>query len=373
MLAGVQYLRAFAAILVVIHHAQYWQETYGNGSFKLGLKFGTGGVDIFFILSGFIITYIIRQKTQTPAQFITARILRVAPLYWMYLLAFIIIHPETTNAIHSLKSFLFVPSHHPDFSATSATIWPPLIQGWTLNYEMFFYVLLSICMGIGRPVAAVCVTIPILVVGGIIFQPQSAVAVTYTSPMLLEFLAGVTLATIYMNRFHPPLGLGIAFLACGLALFPILSAHPVPDVSGVTWVFNRGAPALLIVAGTLVLEKSNAIPSFRWPLLGGASSYTLYLSHVFVLELLVNFWRLSGLRERVGDGVLLVIAIAMSILVGLALYSLIERPVLEALRMRSSSRMKERSAARPQALLVARRANASVARSTDMSPRPRRR
>jgi exopolysaccharide production protein ExoZ len=154
-LLGIQYLRGIAALMVVFHHAINYITAYtwtGMGA--------TGG-DIFFVISGFIMAYTCSREPRpgesrglASADFLLKRFVRVVPLYWLAMM--VSWRAELLHGALSLdmaKDFLFIPRF---FAPNVPRIWPKLIPGWTINCEMFFYLVfgLSILIGPYRPSAA---------------------------------------------------------------------------------------------------------------------------------------------------------------------------------------------------------------------------
>src|SRR5215831_4540480 len=144
MILGLQYVRGIAAMMVVYHHTGF-QIFKAGGHVGLPLwQLGAAGVDLFFVTSGFIMWVTTQDAHVTPAEFCYRRIVRVAPLYWLatlFLLGVSLAAPQLLGTTkfdpgHAMESLLFVPVEHPIFAGEAL---PFIIQGWTLNYEMFFY------------------------------------------------------------------------------------------------------------------------------------------------------------------------------------------------------------------------------------------
>ncbi len=165
--------------------------------------FGTVGVDLFFVISGFIMWTTTETSRRGPVRFWLARIVRIVPLYWIFTTLYVaaaLITPESfyvvhLEAAHIVKSYLFVPATHPNLGLIA----PVYTLGWTLNYEMFFYLLFGFCLFVPSPrlrFALLASAFLLLVAGGLLAQPQGAIARTYTDPIMLEFLAGVMLAIL---------------------------------------------------------------------------------------------------------------------------------------------------------------------------------
>jgi exopolysaccharide production protein ExoZ len=146
-LYSIQYARALAALAVVLAHTG----AYGSGN---AFHIGSAGVDIFFVISGFVMWTTTASRAQTPADFIANRIVRIVPMYWLVTLALVIaavcvpaLFPRLKiDAGHVVASLLFMPSRSP----FNGELWPVLVQGWTLNYEMFFYGVFALVLFIPR-------------------------------------------------------------------------------------------------------------------------------------------------------------------------------------------------------------------------------
>ena len=156
MIVSLQYLRAFAAMLVVAFHACDKLAKMDNANPAVAFPVGLTGVDIFFVVSGFIIFVTARQSDATPLGFMRKRLIRVAPLYWvltLFLAGVAIMKPEVLATTvfdlrHFVASMLFIPWQHPQIGA----MLPLLIPGWTLNYEMAFYVMFAASLALPRSI-----------------------------------------------------------------------------------------------------------------------------------------------------------------------------------------------------------------------------
>lgn len=157
---SLQFLRALAATLVCIEHILYEIfVSFRNNPDAMpswvtpGLPF-VSGVDIFFVLSGFLMVYTTQtmvggSKKSSWAVFLKKRIIRIVPLYWFYtslMIAVLLIAPQLFGKAqadfwHFVQSYLFIPHERP-----AGGIRPVLSLGWTLNYEMFFYMVFAAFM-----------------------------------------------------------------------------------------------------------------------------------------------------------------------------------------------------------------------------------
>ena len=149
---SLQYLRALAAWMVVFHHyVQVFRDFRPEGGVeKLFAYYGNLGVDIFFVLSGFIMAFSMTRRENTAGRFMWDRITRIVPAYWLATVVLLIVlagfswdgiaYLQGTSWRDLLYSFLFIPHQH----VSGLGVFPVLTVGWTLNFEMFFYLLLAI-------------------------------------------------------------------------------------------------------------------------------------------------------------------------------------------------------------------------------------
>jgi exopolysaccharide production protein ExoZ len=320
-LIGIQYLRGIAAMLVVLHHLCF------NNT-----QLGPFGVKIFFVISGFVMWLSTAAVDVPPMSFWRRRLVRIVPLYWFFLSILVAIGISASQYLKTteitwetvVKSFLFIPHFH----AVQKFIAPILIPGWSLNYEMFFYSIFGFALLI-KPDVHRAGTIGVLLWGlvllGLLFQPEGAVAATYTNPDLLLFLDGVILAMVYQAYNIDSVILGATLICIGV----LSRSIGLPSNLGLLENFIGLSPAL-IVAGTLALEPAvRRKPSVALYTIGNAS-YSIYLSHLFFLRLSELGWRglvASGSSE-VLDVTYVVVAFIFAIAGGVAVHYLIERPLL---------------------------------------------
>ena len=182
-------------MLVVLHHL-YFSNT----------QLGPFGVKIFFVISGFVMWITTAETDISPVSFWRRRLIRIVPMYWLFISLFVAIflfRPQYFNSTaltpeNVFKSFLFIPHYH----AIQKFIAPILIPGWSLNYEVFFYLIFGLVLFIKleylRAISA-CTIFAGLVLIGFVLKPQDAIAVTYTSPDLLLFIEGLLLGVIYRS------------------------------------------------------------------------------------------------------------------------------------------------------------------------------
>jgi exopolysaccharide production protein ExoZ len=324
MIRNLQGLRAFAALSVVHLHAAL-QTPWALGHF---------GVDLFFVLSGFIMSHVCATD---PDRFMARRLARILPLYWLATLAMFALAvaaptvSRATNAepLNLLRSLLFIP-----YLKSPGQIMPILDLGWTLNYEMAFYAIVAGALALGlrrhAAVAAAFVIAAGVVVLNLI-EPESIAAIFYSNWIALEFGLGVAVHRLtrpaIAARVPPMLAMAALALAAGAL---VLAEMGGATDSTATRLLFLGPPSAVLVAAAVLLERRHAVRS-RLVLLLGDASYAIYLSHVFTVQIL---YKLA--LPRIGldaTGLPSVLAAMLaSAAVGIALHLWVERPLLALLR-----------------------------------------
>lgn len=327
-LYSVQHLRGLAAMLVVSFHVHMLADRIGINSTLLRtlVKYGEFGVDIFFVLSGFLMIYTTRNKKpgfNTALEFMRARVIRIVPLYWLLT----IMYASTLFALpklfddhpfdfhHLWTSLLFIPSHNSIGEPV-----PVIYTGWTLNYEMFFYVMFAAVLCLTREhifpiIAAIFISLSLFS----LTSHSSLPLEVYTNPMLLEFVAGAAIALIYTSGKAASWTLALLCLLAGLLLIPMLASHSPHRF------IHYGIPAALVVFGALALEKEG-----KWPRLHilhaiGDSSYSLYLTHAFTLPIIFRLISKFNVPAALHPMIAAFTILAMCVMVGHVTYIIVEK------------------------------------------------
>lgn len=333
LIYNIQALRALAAFLVVFVHLDDLLKTLGAGAF------GNGGVDLFFVISGFIMVHTTRQAPPTPATFMTHRVIRVVPLYWMITLAVFglaLFAPSLMGATQAdpmqlLKSLLFVP-----FLKANGLVQPVLFVGWTLNYEMFFYALFALGLFLKDARKGLWLTIGLilaLVAVGAAFEPQGVLAQFYTSSLMLEFVFGMALAMAF-DRLPVRGGLMARYVvAAVLALALAVLISPPAFAETLPRAVFAGAPAMVIVLAALLLERWGWRAENGVLTLLGSASYALYLSHPFVTQVAQKAGLALGPTGLMSLAIL-AMTLAGAWTVAMGVYALVEKPMTDLLRGR---------------------------------------
>jgi exopolysaccharide production protein ExoZ len=331
----IQYLRGFAATMVVFHHLGLQLTRLGYSGYWP--DFLTSGVDIFFVISGFIM-WVTTANGMTSLEFFRRRIIRIVPLYWALTtvtLCVLVLFPRLVQTgrlqiVHVLGSYLFFPVLHP----TQGIMYPLLIPGWTLNYEMFFYAIFGGALVL--PTGLRLITVSLIICGFAVIPivtkvPVSTPEAFYTSNIILEFVFGMALGWLYIRGLKLPLSLAWACVLIGAAL--LIFTGSVFEDRGLL----VGVPALLVVAGAIMIERVSGVPRI-WSLhLLGNASYSLYLSHTIILSLVEQVWArfptLGGARETLF--VFGCVAVTSAIFVGILIHLNIETRILRMVGRRS--------------------------------------
>lgn len=304
-LDNIQLLRAVAAVMVAFAHIDHLgifdPKIISPGYTPTSFISFSSGVDIFFIISGFIITISSRKSIDIKA-FISKRATRIIPLYWSVLTAFIILkllkifilntsdQNGKMNFLSIFTSYFFIPYDSMGYGKSYP--FPLLDLGWTLNFEVFFYLIFALCMMagskhlVGLLIAGLLACVTLGQVAPDLPLPFSF----WFQPIILEFLAGLVLALIYRAGVRLNPAVQIAFIIAGLLIWIFLresSFVVIPsDAKGsYSWprILSGGAGALCIMIGAALSKKQVTGIVARIGNALGASSYALYLTHVFTI------------------------------------------------------------------------------------------
>lgn len=337
VLQNVQALRAIAVLLVVAVHVSNpygFEAKYlaGDRLVGWGALAGQTGVDLFFVISGLIMTvttWRLEGGRVAARRFLERRVKRIYPIYWvvtLLVLAVFLTRPELINSHSShspqvLQSFVLAPQ---------AGL-PLLAVGWTLTFEMYFYLLFALALLAGRA------RLPwilggwgaITLVLAVAFHGSTVPTLhLLSSPLLFEFVYGVAIGYLVMTR--PPWA-PVALLAAGVALLAVAVgfAYTIDDVTLHDWyrALAIGPPAALIVLGAIGIERQRRLIASRRLAYVGDASYSIYLWHTV---LLVAAGRVVAQLLPTGGGwhLALLVAIPLAVLVAcVVLYELIERPL----------------------------------------------
>lgn len=329
MCVQLQYIRAIAALLVVYFHAILQLEKLNPDAWMTAYLFGKSGVDLFFVLSGFVMWITTSDKPQTVTDFWWKRVRRVVPLYWAVTLAaamVALVLPQILKSTqfdvpHILASLAFLPWINPSDPA-GEMIAPLIVPGWTLNYEMYFYLLFGLCLlvPVRHRIAAITLLIgSIFVLANL--APESTAARFYGDTVIFEFVAGVILGRIYKSG----LSLSAPVVAAGLAIGSAALLYNDYRAFELPRLVTIGIPAAFIIFFATAIRIPDLKP-WRWLRILGDASYSIYLTHIFTLagSRMIYPYVIGAVQS---DTLFVALMIAMSTAVGLASYYLFEVPV----------------------------------------------
>lgn len=328
MLYGIQYLRALAAIAVVLFHAA--EKT--DHAFAIG----AAGVDVFFVISGFIMWVISENRPVSPGRFLGDRLRRIVPVYWLATAVMVLggvigLFPNLVLSMqHVLASLFFVPMRSP----SSGEIWPVLVQGWTLNFEMFFYAAFAAALflpgNLRLPVLAAFFAG--LVTLGATISSDNPLFLTYTRPIILEFVAGMALGALWLKGFVPKARIGIFLLALSFGGFATIALLRLPFDERIC-----GPLAIALVLGVLSLEAKSSVRHASIPAFLGNASYSIYLWHTFAISVVVKL----GMGLHLPVSLVFAVSVLGGSVAGSLAYLFVEKPLIRMLQARpATSRMR---------------------------------
>ncbi len=310
MFQNIQILRAVAAVMVVIFHVVLWLPRDAASEsmlFRLFSEWGKSGVDLFFVISGFVIMLSQARQPRPFGAFMRNRVLRIVPLYWLVTALFLllaalrqIVHAEAMpQPGHAALSLAMI-------SWLVAVEMPVVFVGWTLEYEMLFYLLF----------AGVCLRVPlrhvVWVLGGVLAM---AVWLGLVEQIVLEFVLGMLIAQARLLFYRIPAPWLLFAAGCALFMLPAFQSVTGPRL------LHLGLPAAMIVAGLAFMSQwRSRVGSYL-----GAASYSIYLGQALAIPIMqrVVLAILPDVPFDLQAGLITLLVV----LAGCALYSLIERPL----------------------------------------------
>jgi peptidoglycan/LPS O-acetylase OafA/YrhL len=338
---SIQVLRALAALMVAVHHVQpdaaMLVEATGQAFQRSDALPWMAGVDIFFVVSGFIMVHASQDLFGRPGAagiFLRRRLARIVPLYWAMTGVFLLIVLVSPSVLNSgtpslaqiAGSYLFWP-----MLSTQGVAQPVYSLGWTLNYEMLFYAIFAAALLLPArwTLPAVALMLTALVASESLAGPLPLPFGFWGQPIVLEFAAGMGIALLRRSGFRLHGMLRVLVALGGVAVL-MAAAHRGDGEGG--WsvvVWNGSAAILLVLAAACGREGAMPPQPVRALATLGDASYALYLVHPFVIR---------GLREvalRIGGvsvGLYILFALGGAIMAALLLHRWFERPMTGLVR-----------------------------------------
>lgn len=343
MIKSIQYLRFFAAMLVVIAHLNL--QIYGIPPNITNL--GGFGVDIFFVVSGFIMPYIIFgglyqdgcTHQMTARSFITRRIIRIWPMYLITILTAILLsylvfvgffnqptadftylfNSSKINFIWFIETMTFTHLNRP----------PIFNPGWTLQFEFAFYLMIGLLLSFKvkkiNTLEFLIILLFIFLVMLSLVLPNNLLIKLFSNHIIFEFILGVYLYRLLSSGFTIPSYFAIVVILLTLPIFFVLNSYIKASTSEFYRAFLWGWMAFFLVLSTLSLEKH--LKGSRIFLLLGDSSYSLYLTHGLVAPLFYLYWVKFDLTGKINIWIYLMVGLLICIAIGVLAHVYIEKRI----------------------------------------------
>jgi peptidoglycan/LPS O-acetylase OafA/YrhL len=338
----IQTLRGIAAMLVVLYHIREIIVINGIPVGEYLFASGAAGVDLFFMISGFIMVYSTQQMeggVQDTKRFFINRLIRVLPLYIIATVGFIYITQGSQwfsapgHFKQLAKAFLFYPANAVDGAPFYG--YPPLYVGWTLNYEMFFYLLFGLSLLGGRwrwwilsGLSAILLVIIPLLHGSFTINANTDqhYSIGYlnliTNSFIYEFLFGAVLAAWYNSKIVLPKVYAGWLLVAGIGLYAWQYFSFVRYGHGPT---HWGLSTALLLAAIVTYDKTSSIRVAPvWITLGNIS-YSLYLLHPLVKSYMPQFFDRYQQEQLALTPSYVFLYVTLTVLVSLISYACIEQ------------------------------------------------
>lgn len=346
---SLQSLRGIAVLLVVVLHIYAFEAKAGVGpSFLPHFSlFGSSGVDLFFVISGFVMVFTtvnVRRSLGSFLRFLYKRVTRIYPLYWLItavlLLGYFVfphyIQREGLSDISFVKAVLLLPQVE----------LPYLIVGWTLIHELYFYAVFSLFILFPRQCLVHLLLAWLFLI--IFLNQQSASETSPTlllisNPLTLEFILGCFAGLLVVDnqrRFAKmTTALGV-FLLVGGWLYYHHFVHS--ELLGWTRALLLGVPYSMIVYGATAWEARGSLRNSSLLVTLGDASYSIYLLHFLVISVVSKLWvhLFPAFPHSSLDNLAFIITcLLLSCLSGLLSFRYIEQPLIAVSRFRSKQKL----------------------------------
>lgn len=339
-LYSLQGLRGMAVLGVVLFHMTSVELKYSGGDTLLPtwLDFFQLGVDLFFVISGFVMVIVSRGRFQSGVEsrrFLFNRVARIYPTYWLYFfitLAIYLVQPGLVNSGHGSSnlwmSFLLLPSDKVLL----------VMVAWSLVFELWFYLVFCVLLLFKERY------LPWLLAGWAVvlllfnaledWQAYSPFLAVVLHPYALEFIAGALLALLFYSRHSARIpDLAVWGLLAGALLLgiPLIGAYGLFESHGLPRMLAVGLVFGVLVFALALMERRQHVSMPSVLVLIGDMSYTVYLSHLLVLGVIGRVWQLlGGWPGTLGDNVFFAALMMLAVLCyGWVGYRLFEKPVLD--------------------------------------------
>lgn len=316
---SIQTLRGITALFIVLEHIRF-------------LSCGAFGVDIFFCISGFMIMFSTHKSTK---HFLCKRLIRILPLYYLMTIgtfALLVLFPSMfaqtkADPVFLIKSLLFIP-----FDIGGGILQPLMRIGWTVNCEIFFYLLFLLALKIShkyRGLICSCLILFFVILAATI--PGNFAPLTfYGAPVMLEFILGIIsyyiarwIYTVHSRQSLPKLLLPICIIIFTILFLMLMVTKPIINILGFRRPFVWGIPAFILVLCIFIIGLFVRKMPAAFVRLGNIS-FSLYLMHYYPVMLLDRaVFDFSSCTPFTLLGT--AIAIAISVILALICHEIIEK------------------------------------------------
>lgn len=296
MLYSIQTLRAVAAWIVVAHHYVLTVHGFSQKTTYLAFlsSYGAIGVDIFFIISGFVIYNSAQKNSVSPLNFAINRAARIIPIYWICTFITALIFtcwPEFIPSIavdlsFFIKSLLFIPSPHP----SGFGIYPLVTVGWTLNFEAIFYLILFLALFFGKSRLLSTIFIGIFLLNSI-FAKYAPEFQYYSSNIIYEFFMGVLIAAFYKKNECKNINTITSIILLFIGIYLLYKAGGVSHDP-----IQNGIPCAMIFIS--IISQERYFIKLKYINHLGNWSYSTYLFHPLIIPICIRFTNTFSLDQK---------------------------------------------------------------------------
>lgn len=336
----IQALRGVAVLGVVAFHLMSIEIKYSGGDLFLPdfLLLGQSGVDLFFVISGFVMVSVTKGRFESNreiARFLWGRLTRIYPTYWFYFFLtgiIFVIRPNWVNSSQDhqadlFSSFLLLPGQY----------LPLVMVAWSLIHELWFYTVFALLLKFNEKRL-----IPFLFAWGMIVvmanafatpADQSAGVRIILHPYTLEFIIGAFVAIFVSGNLSQKFISRVSikgFMALLVIALPCVYAFNVLKDASIMRVTVMGTLYGLVVFFLAILEREKKIFVPRFLQFIGDISYTVYLSHILILSAIGRVWMMVNPAQNslVDNMIVCLIMLASVVSYGCIGYRLVEQPIL---------------------------------------------
>ena len=332
-LESIQILRGVAAIFVVISHlcTQMRDNQPAPCFLACCANLGGIGVDIFFVISGFIMVVTATGRPDglgASLNFLRKRVLRIYPVYWVWTSVLLLLWGfKLADQAPSLTPSYVIPSYLLWPALNDAGKWMPMInQGWSLSFDLYFYLFFAAAIALKTRrltmLLLLAAFLALFALSKIVNLPPSLDYLA-SSPLIFEFLLGVAAGAIHVRiRGGDHVSAAVAMMSFATLgfLFALFTTTSLPHL------LTHGLPALLLVLGASLLPTRNT-RCLAVPILLGDASYSIYLIHSFLMGVSGNLLR-KGIGTQIQPDLLIVILTILFVAICVQAYRFVEAPLI---------------------------------------------